>query len=259
MIDLSRLFDSYNRQARLYPALIVILPPLLTILARYPALLTSNVVTTLLMFVISCGFLYLLTIFARSRGKSLERRLLHKWGGWPTTLWLRHNDDHLPRQTKARYHLALANHVPGLRLLSAEEEQADPVSADDAYKSAVEWLKEQCRGKPLVEKENAEYGFRRNLRGLRSFGVASATFGLLLSAAWMLRFAGITLAGLIAIDPGVIVEKLVQSSPEPLWGGALVNVIAIWFWIFVVRDAWVHQAGDQYARALLSHCDVLTP
>jgi len=36
MIDLGSLFDSYNRQARLYPALIALLPPLITVLAWYP-------------------------------------------------------------------------------------------------------------------------------------------------------------------------------------------------------------------------------
>ena len=52
------------------------------------------------------------------------------------------------------------------------------------YASAVKWLQERCRGKafPLVEKENAEYGFRRNLRGLKPIGITACLVALLISA-----------------------------------------------------------------------------
>src|SRR3990170_2110818 len=72
MIDLGRLFDSYNRQARLYPALVALLPPLITVFAWYPELLTSNAAATALTVVTSCGFLYGLMTFSRSRGKNVE-------------------------------------------------------------------------------------------------------------------------------------------------------------------------------------------
>src|SRR5882724_11130102 len=96
MTDLMRLFDSYSRQARLYPSLIFLLPPLFTTIAWYPDLLTSSAAATALTLATSCGLLYALASFARSRGKSIEQRLLAQWGGWPTTLWLRHRDTNLP-------------------------------------------------------------------------------------------------------------------------------------------------------------------
>src|SRR5947209_1295103 len=80
MIDLGSLFDSYNRQARLYPSLIALLPPLITVLAWYPVLLTSNATATAETLVTSCGLLYSFMAFTRSRGRNVERRLLADWG-----------------------------------------------------------------------------------------------------------------------------------------------------------------------------------
>lgn len=258
MIDLERLFDSYNRQARVYPALITLLPAVISVIARYPGVLTSNAIATTLTFAVSCGLLYLLAAFARSRGKRLEQRLLRKWGGWPTTLWLRHTDSNLSKQTRARYHAVLGTHVPGIRLPTAEEEQADPASAEDSYRSAVDWLKEHCRGKeyPLVEKENAEYGFRRNLRGLKPISISVAGVALFATLVWILRDAGLTVDHVYRHDWATVLEAIGHASPA-LIGAAAFNVASSMFWIVAVRNTWVRQAGDQYARALLATCDGL--
>jgi hypothetical protein len=209
-------------------------------------------------FAVSCGVLYLLASLARSLGKKVERRLLQQWGGWPTTSWLRHSDGNLPRHTKERYHAVLARKVPGLRLPGVEGERADPVAADDAYGSAVEWLKEQCRGKDcrLVEKENAEYGFRRNLLGLRRVGVVLACAGLVATAVWIGKAVGLKLAELDGRRWQLLVDRL-GDSPGLLVGVFVINALALVFWVCVVRDTWVRQAGDQYARALLACCDRL--
>jgi hypothetical protein len=258
MIDLARMFDNYNRYARLYPALIALLPAVITVLVRYPIILTSNAAASLMTVAVSCGLLYLLAAIARSLGKNVERRLLQQWGGWPTTLWLRHSDSNLPRQTKERYHATFVRRVPGLRLPGADEERADPAGADDAYRSAVEWLKEQCRGKdyPLVEKENADYGFRRNLLGLKPLGLVLASTGLMASAIWIGTAVGLRLEDLSSRQWQAIAEQL-RESPAPLMGVLLLNASGLVFWICVVRDTWVRQAGDQYARALLANCDRL--
>lgn len=259
MIDLGSLFDSYNRQARLYPALIALLPPLITVLAWYPVLLTSNATATAVTLVTSCGLLYSFMAFSRSRGKNVERRLLADWGGWPTTLWLRHADSSLSEQTKARYHAALGVHVPNLSLPSSAEEKADPRRADDAYRSAVDWLKERCRGKdfPLVAIENAEYGFRCNLRGLRSFGMSVALLALLASLFGVWRLSGLASGDLRTGNWVEVLERIAQAPPVLIWGAVVVDIVTIVFWILVVRDSWVRQAGDQYARALLATCDRL--
>lgn len=259
MTEIMRLFDSYSRQARLYPALILLLPPLLTIIAWYPDLLSSSAAATALTLATSCGLLYALASFARSRGKTVEQRLLAEWGGWPTTLWLRHSDRNLPTPTKLRYHAALQRYVSRVRLPTAGEEAADPRTADEAYRSVVEWLKERCRGEkyPLVEKENAEYGFRRNLRGLRMPGVVAVLLALLGSGFGIWRASNLTMMDFGAEGLDVLIERVLRAPTPLIWGAVLVDLVALGFWLFVVRDRWVRQAGDQYTRALLSNCESL--
>jgi hypothetical protein len=178
-------------------------------------------------------------------------------GGWPTTLWLRHACDFLQPQTLTRYHAYLTASVPGLQLPSAEDEARDNDSADLAYSSAVKWLQERCRGKdfPLVEKENAEYGFRRNLRGMRSIGLTACVLAAMLSGVALLdmhRDLAVALADLSARSWDV----LTGISP-PIVAATIVDLVAIVGWLVIVRDQWVRDAGDQYARALLACCDKL--
>ena len=62
-------------------------------------------------------------------------------------------------------------------LPTKEEEESSPVSADTKYKSAIGSLLEATRDTskfPLVFAENANYGFRRNLWGLRPIGTPIA-------------------------------------------------------------------------------------
>ncbi|KRQ15363.1 hypothetical protein [Bradyrhizobium manausense] len=244
------LFDEYNRQARLFPALLALLPPLLALLAWFPNLLLSNLGSTLLTLLCSCGILFALAVFSRATGKNVEKRLLKEWGGWRTTLWLRHSDISLVAPTKQRYHQALARHVPNLKLPTAVQEQNDQAGADAVYASAVEWLKEYCRkGKyPLVQKENIEYGFRRNMRGVRPFAIAVTAVALVLSIGAMIREISISSAGMTAA---------LQSLPIVVWGSTLLLLIALGAWMIAVTDAWVREGGDQYARALLATCEGL--
>ena len=248
MSNLSSLFDAYSRKARLFPGLLTIFPIVITAMAVFPALLTSSIGATLLTICTSCGLLYALSVFARSRGKATEKRLLAVWGGWPTTAWLRHGDVNLDDLTRERYRTYLVANVPGLSLPTAEEQSADPRAADSRYASGVKWLQEQCRGRnfPLIEKENAEYGFRRNLRGMKPLGVTGCLFALFTTiavAAWASQWPPASFAALVAVlKPAVA-------------GAFLVDVVALCGWVFIVSDGWVKDAGNQYARALLAECD----
>ena len=145
MIDLSKLFDSYSRQARLFPGLLTLFPIILTAIAWFPRLVTSSWGATLVTLATSCGLLYGLSVLSRSRGKKVEKRLLGAWGGWPTTIWLRHRDDNLPPPVRARYHAFFARNVPLFVTPTEQQEAADPKAADCMYASAVKWLQEMCR------------------------------------------------------------------------------------------------------------------
>jgi len=252
MTDLTLLFDSYNRQARLYPALLALLPLLLVFLALFPSL--ASVGQLLVAIALACGLLFLVADFARARGKRLEPILLQEWGGWPTTIWLRHSDDHLSAEVKRRYHAFFGRHAALRAMPTREEEERDPEGADEQYAASVVWLKEQCRGKawPLVEKENAIYGFRRNLLGLKPFGIAISIMTLL--GPLLIRWVAL---GFPVLDPLQFSIQSYLGLPAVVLGALGFSLIMLVAWLLTVNRSWVREAGDQYARALLASCDSL--
>jgi hypothetical protein len=258
MVDLSKLFDPYSRQARLFPGLLTLFPIILTAIAWFPRLVTSSWGATLVTVGTSCGLLYGLTVLSRSRGKKVEKRLLAEWGGWPTTIWLRHREEHLPPPVLARYHAFFAKNVPLFVAPTAEQEKADPKAADGMYASAVKWLQERCRGKafPLVEKENAEYGFRRNLRGLKPIGIAACLAALLISALAIVWRYDPIIPAISSLSMSLLLKALATIKPAAI-GAVCVDLAALVAWFAIVRDDWVRDAGDQFARALLACCDTV--
>jgi len=124
----------------------------------------------------------------------------------------------------------------------------------------VEWLKERCRGRdfPLVAKENAEYGFRRNLRGLRGTGIVSSLVAVVATvvAAWY--FGASPTSGDATLGIAEILRNVARGLPTAAAGALVVDFLAVAIWLFGVRDEWVREAGDQYARALLANCDSLS-
>lgn len=251
--DLKGLFDSYSRQARLFPALLTIFAPLVTALAWFPELLSSSIGSTLLTIATSCGLLYWLSSIARSRGKVVEKRLLAEWGGWPTTYLLRHNS-RFDKHTRGRYHSYLGQNVPGLVMPTAAQELADPRGADDIYTSATKWLKEHVRKTaPLVDKENAQYGFRRNMRGMKVFGLLGALIALLTSLAAIGIQVDSWPTATSEVKP--FIAELRKAASPAVWGVVVFDFVAVIAWAAAVTDSWVKAAAEQYAEALFSTCE----
>lgn len=256
--SIADLFDAYGRQARLYPSLLTILVALLAVVAWLPSSTISSVGALAVTIAGSCGFLYALSSYARTCGKKIEQRLLVEWGGWPTTIALRHTGP-LDLYTRRRYHEFLGSKVPNLRFPSEREEQANPAAADAVYASAVRWLKEQARGKefPMVERENAQYGFRRNLRGLKSLGILVCLTTLVGSSSAIHFTHPEIFEAIQARDPTTIFLGITDVRRAAL-AAPFFSILGILAWWFIVTDVWVREAGDQYAEALLAVCDRLT-
>src|SRR5262249_44048998 len=165
---LTKLFDSYNRMARLYPALLALAPILCSAIVVFPSLAANIPRSTAAAFRLPC-LAYFLASLARSRGQMSQERHLANWSRWPTQAILRHRDDRIDPATRARYHAALAALCPDLAMPSAADERSAPPVADDAYRSATKRLIEMRRGPeyPMLHRENASYGFRRNMLGLK--------------------------------------------------------------------------------------------
>jgi hypothetical protein len=242
------LVNRYWLVARVYPALLAFAPVLWSALILFPKLVSDVRKGAASAVAIGC-ILYLLSSLARYRGKIAERKLLKFWGGWPTTLFLRHRNNSIDPRTKARYHAALAALASDVALPTADQETADPAEADDAYRSVTKRLIELRRGKAyqMVADENASYGFRRNLFGIKPLVLCVAIVSAIVTGFvwWATITEPITLSG---------VGNSVKAYPylPILFALDLAYAVVI---TFMVTSHFVRQAADEYALALFRTLD----
>jgi hypothetical protein len=133
---------------------------------------------------------------------------------------------------------------------SPDDEAASPNDADIKYGSAVTALRERRRGEEyaLVHRENASYGFRRNMLGLRPLAIlitVLAALGACALLATQVVQATHASAGLarVAADPRYLMLLVADAAVAIAWAKC-------------VRPSWVRHAADDYARALLRSMDV---
>ncbi len=234
-------FDRYTWQARVLPVYLTAAPPVLAIAAALPEGLSLPLAgTSAIVFV---PLSYFLSQIASDFGKRREPALWKSWGGPPTTRFLRHENHEFNPATRDRVHERLR--ALGLDIPTTDQEKADPLRALALYASAVDDLRRLTRDTdrfPLVYKGNAEYGFRRNLLGLKTFGVtltlaASAGTGWTALHEWRA-------AGVLAPVPAVI---------------SLLTACILLAWLVGVRPAAVRITADRYARYLLEAALDLDP
>ncbi|MDO8421611.1 MAG: hypothetical protein Q7S99_05570 [Parvibaculum sp.] len=233
---MSDILDVYSRNARLYPALLVLLPLALAIAVLYPSFYT--VLAGFVGIAVACGVTFFLAQVARQRGRRLEKELFEKWGGKPTALLLSHKHTTIDQHTLLRYHTFLERRVPNWAAPTIEFEDLNPIESALVYDSAVRWLLGFTRDiekYPLVFKENISYGFRRNLLGLKSVGLF-LSFSIFLSDVSFSFFA---------IDQSLVREFVV----------ALSSGLAVLIWVFVIDEDWVLESANAYGNALLEACD----
>jgi len=235
MASLEEVVNPYVRRSRLQPALIVALPLALATLAWFPSGILGW--GTLWSLFVWCGGTALLAQIARDAGKKKESFLYERWDGKPTTRMLRHRDAPNAVILEQR-HRKLATLIPGIHIPTAKEEAADPTHADQVYDACTAYLLEKTRDKkkfPLVFEENCNYGFRRNLWGMKLWGITT------------------TIVGCVAT--GVLIFRTVMSGvvPSPL---ILVCAAMAFFlllgWFFWFSPDWVRIPADAFADRLLS-------
>lgn len=247
----SKVTDRYERPARLYPALLALLPLLTLIMLLYGPKATA--LTGAVTVVISCGGLYLTTNLCRESGKRLEEKLYRAWGGKPTTQLLRHRDPTIEGVTKRRYHEFLAGKI-NVSFPDKDREASDPAAADDIYQSGIRWLLNHTRAEDgrrfdLIFKENVAYGFRRNALGVKPLGLILAIGSLL----WVL------LAEEVVLNPNgrFIDMAAVSRIPEPALASLIVSAVMVVTWFLFFTKASARTAAFTYAETLLRACDSL--
>jgi hypothetical protein len=247
---ITRLADPYERQARLYPALLAISPLALATFAVFAP--HFSLIGSAAAAIAGCGLLYWLAGLARDRGKQLETALFAAWGGKPSIQLLRHRNRAIDTVTKARLHRVLASRL-GVSFPSPEDEEHDPERAEELYASASRWLLEQTpttSRHALLSAENTAYGFRRNMLGMRWIGLTMAA----LASCWLV----IDGTSLLSANSGAIIDQLrLLPAAHRIALGACAALAALWIW--GVSAARVKIAAFAYAERLVSACEALGP
>ena len=117
MDSLNKLFDKYSFNARVKPALFIILPIVVTAYILIEPLRT--LLGSLIAIFVTCGVVHFFANQMSSRGNILQDELFKKWGGAPTTIILRYSDSALDKHTKQRYRLKLDSLISNFKIVTA--------------------------------------------------------------------------------------------------------------------------------------------
>jgi hypothetical protein len=241
--SLSLITDGYERKARLYPALLLFVPVAVVLGCGLGTSVSRA--ETVCGLLVSCGGLLLLAQIARDAGKKKERILFERWGGIPSVCIFRHVDVKMDGITKARCHQTMSNLVKEAKAPTADEETADPIAADRVYTAWSTYIRVNTRDTTkyvLLFQENINYGYRRNVWGLRPTGIVVSSVSLVGALAWLyFRYRS---AGQISVE-------LVIAS--------VVTLILLLLWLFQFTPDWVRIPADAYAERLAEAIDSLTP
>ncbi len=233
--------DSYDRKARLYPALLLVAPAVTTGAAVLGT--TISVLQALGAAVVAGGGAFLMSQLARDAGKEREAALLDRWGGLPSVAILRHRDRRLDPVTKARYHAQLAILVEGTKAPTVADEEADADAADRVYTAWSNYVRVSTRDRKrysLIFNENVNYGFRRNVWGLRPVGILTCAVCCLVAGARLYQLYKTT---------GVVNERIA--------GALVLALVFLALWMFRFSAEWVRVPAYAYAERLAESVETL--
>jgi len=180
-MKLEDVIDGYDFKARVLPAVINLVPALITIYYCFPSLYETPVQVTG-SGLVSIAVVYLSSMLMRYLGLRVQGSLWKSWGGAPSTRFLRWRDSHFSVEQKIRIRKALSN-LFNVHLLTEEQEVKNRYNADQIIEKAFLEVKEflrQHQSATFLDKHNAEYGFARNLYGGRFVFAGSAILGVIL-------------------------------------------------------------------------------
>jgi len=236
---LNLITDGYERKARLYPALLLFIPVAVVVGCGLGTSVSRAEMGCGV--IVSCGGLFLLAQVARDAGKRNEQGLFERWGGIPSVRIFRHADGRMDAITKARCQKTMSNLVKTAKAPSADEEAADPVAADLVYTAWSTYVRintRDTRKYPLLFQENINYGYRRNVWGLKPVGIAVTSVSMAGAITWLYfryRATGELSVELIIASIGTFVMLLV--------------------WLLGINPDWVSVPANAYAERLAEAID----
>ncbi len=229
--------DRYSLNARIYPVVIFYMPAI--ILAVLFSFKFESYVHLLTSFGIVGALSYLFSQLGRDGGKKREKYLWKSWGGAPTIQLLRWRDTEININTKKRYHSKL-NSVCALDIIpDVNFEQNNPEEADDAYQAWTKFLISKTRDNKkfsVLFKENINYGFRRNLWGMKAYSL-TLIFVLMVATFLYYNISFHTFDIFLYPMEFIIAEILL--------------LIILLLWIFIITRNWIKLPAFAYAERLL--------
>lgn len=213
----------YSLKARVYPLIITLIPIILVgiiysfqLKSIYELLISLGVTTSLF---------FLFSQIGRDKGKKLENKMWEKWGGTPSSQVLRFSNETIDLHTKRRYHNFLKEKTKIGTELTEEFENENLIESDSIYTSWSKFLISKSRDTSkynLLFQENTNYGFRRNLLGLKPIAI---TIIILL------------VIGSLGYSYFISNFEFVFSQELLLTG--IVLFLSLLFWLLVVNEKWL--------------------
>lgn len=160
-------FDSYEIRARIAPTVIIILPLIVMCFSIFqiPESLITAIISLGLFFIV----IYSLSFVIRELGIKMQKELWKKWGGPPSTLIMRCEDPHLGLELKKQLYKKIEKKYK-IKLPRQNDQLSDPNNFSRISEGIFNRVKADLHEKSQDdrwEKQNAEYGFLRNLAGSR--------------------------------------------------------------------------------------------
>lgn len=174
-------FDKYNRTARIYPSIIVLLPFLIfTIYCDienlkdvFDDLLKVKIIGNV---AISAVLMYFLTQINRFLGKFLfEKNIFSNEIEMPTTNFLLFSDTEFSSEYKRQIREQISKDFK-IDLPDEQEENLDLKNTRKRIVEAVGLIRQKVKNGRLLLQHNIEYGFARNLIGGAIIGLVMSLF-----------------------------------------------------------------------------------
>lgn len=223
------LFDTYSIRVRISNGIILLSPIAITVFLCFEELtsiLTSSIFLSLLL-----AFTNYLPL--------LQRRICNN--SFSDTnyafILLGPNDKTIDEVTKKRYYRKLANTDPSFLQLQAP---TNDETFSEACNSAIIFLRRRTRNNRLVQEENINYGFCKNLLANKYLGIVSCAI-LIIS---------ICLYSWIKFN-------VFSSIPLKIYFSLSINIVMLIFWIFGITQNMLKNAAKEYAQTLLGAIDTL--
>lgn len=219
------IINSYDFKARIVPAIIFLLPVVLI----FPQIYIMFTEHLTILPAIYTGVALFTAGTTRYLGRLAESKLFLKWGGPPTTRFLRWGNTEYNSFQKDQC-FAFFEIKKGIMRPSKSAESRNPKKADDIYESCITFLRTLSRDHTtynLLYHENIQYGFCRNLYALKTPAILFNCF---------------------------LLPYLIFVSGSFISWAVVVDISLIILWVFLITEKKVKFAAENYATRLLEIC-----